>query len=95
MPPTVTTFIHGAIMMAFAIAGVLFLRYFRRSRDRFFLLFALAFWIMASNRIAMLLYGPTPREEDRALLYSIRLAAFLTLLAAIALKNLPPKRPRA
>ena len=45
----------GGIAIGSFIAGLFFLRYWRSTRDRFFLFFMLAFWIEAINRFDMAL----------------------------------------
>jgi hypothetical protein len=45
--------IVGAIAMAFAIAGLFFFRFWRKTGDRLFALFALSFFVSAANRIAI------------------------------------------
>jgi hypothetical protein len=87
-------FIDGAIMMGFCVAGLCFLKFWRRSRDRFFLWFSLAFWIMAVNRLFLMILSPDRRvpSEDHAILYVVRLVAFSILLLAIVEKN---RKPRA
>jgi hypothetical protein len=77
-------FISGAIMMASAVAGLFFLRFWRKTRDRLFLIFALAFWILALNRVPLLF---VTEDETRTYFYVVRLAAFLLILGAIVDKN--------
>ena len=43
----------GAIALASFVAGLFFFRYWRSTRDSFFLYFALSFWIEAANRVAL------------------------------------------
>jgi hypothetical protein len=81
-------FILGAGAMACAIAGLLFLRFWRRTQDRFFLLFALAFWVLSLNRVGLALIKPV--TEPHNYLYGVRLAAFVLILVAIADKNRRP-----
>ncbi|MBI5687564.1 MAG: hypothetical protein HZC54_21040 [Verrucomicrobia bacterium] len=76
----------GAISTGFAIAGMFFLRYWQQSRDRLFALFALAFFILACNRLLLAL-APDHSENSPAL-YLVRLLAFLIILYAIVDKNL-------
>lgn len=71
--------------MAFAMAGLIFLRFWRRSRDRLFLLFALAFFILALNRIGLATAFQQGYRRDT--LYWVRLVAFLLILLAIVDKN--------
>ncbi len=39
--------------MGFAVAGTFFLRFWRKTRDRLFILFALSFFLMAANRVQL------------------------------------------
>ena len=79
----------GAIAVGSLLAGLLFLRFWRHSRDKFFLYFALSFWIEGVNRVALglMVYA----SEDDPLFYSVRIVAYGLILAAIWQKN----RPRA
>ena len=58
----------------------------RRSRDRLFLAFALAFAIEAVNRVSFLFLEHP--NEGSAGIYIVRLAAFLIIAIAIAARNL-------
>lgn len=82
-------FIHGMIMGMLLVAGVFFLRYWRGSGDRLYAMFALAFFILGVNRALLATYAHTSAtsQEHHALLYAIRLAAFLIILLAIVDKN--------
>jgi hypothetical protein len=83
------SFIDGAVLMEHAVAALFFLRFWKKSRDRFFLLFSLAFWILAANRGAIAAFAPsqTTPSEAHAMLYVVRLVAFGVLLVAIVDKN--------
>ncbi len=85
------SFLHGAITISFAVAGLFFLRFWVETRDRLFLLFALSFWLQAGTRFALSLVGQP--EEDRTFLYLVRLAAFLLIVAAIAMKIVRGRAP--
>jgi hypothetical protein len=75
----------GAISVASLVVGLFFFRFWRHTRDRFFLYFALSFWIEGGNRIALgLLVGA---DEGGALFYSIRVVAYGLILMAIWHKN--------
>ena len=90
------TLIHimsGAIAMGFATAGVFFLRFWWESRDRLFALFAVAFFALAVGRVLLSVLHDL--GEQRILLYVIRLAAFLLILAAMLDKNLRRPQPAA
>jgi len=78
-------FIMGAIAMGCFVAGIFFLKFWRDTRDRLFLLFGTAFWMLASNRLAMVLLGTT--DENRMYFYLVRLSAFLMILFGIIDKN--------
>ena len=75
----------GAIAMGCFVAGLMFLRFWRDGRDRFFLLFALSFFVEAFSRVLLAL-SPRPNEGS-PWLYGIRLAAYLLILWAIYEKN--------
>jgi len=78
-------FLLGAISMGFAIAGLCFLRFWRKTRDPLFALFALAFWMMALNRLGLAVWHQA--HERHPYLYGARLFAFALILAAIIDKN--------
>jgi len=79
----------GAIAAGWTVAGLFFCRFWRHTRDRFFLWFALSFWLEAGNRVALgLLVGV---REDSPLFYGLRVVAYGLILLAIWQKN----RPRA
>jgi len=79
------TFLAGAITMASLIVGLLFLRFFRKSRDRLFAIFAVAFWVLSLHWIGLAI--AQPNDETRHYFYLFRLAAFLLILWAIIDKN--------
>ena len=81
----INSFLSGVIFLGHAAAGLFFLRFWARTRDRLFVLFAIAFWVFALIRVAMLVLDQP--DEDQ-LLYWFRLAAYLLILAAIVDKNL-------
>lgn len=83
--PSLYLFVSGAVTMGFAVAGLFFLSFWRRTRDGLFLAFALAFWLLGFVQ-AMLALADIPVEE-RSWLYSVRLAAFLLILISIWRKN--------
>ena len=77
--------LSGVIVTGYLVAGLFFLRFWKQSRDRLFAMFALAFWLLAAQRLALAL--TTQIFEDVIWLYVIRLLAFLLILAAIIDKN--------
>jgi hypothetical protein len=82
---TWTAFLNGVIALGHATAGLFFLRFWKRTNDRLFLLFSIAFLLLGAVRLAMEAVGQ-PDEEN--FLYWFRLVAYLLILAAIADKNL-------
>jgi uncharacterized membrane protein HdeD (DUF308 family) len=81
----------GALAMGTLTCGLIFLRLWRDSADRFFLFFALSFLVQAVNRVALSM-EPSPNEGS-PLHYWIRLLACVLILVAIADKNRAPRRP--
>ncbi|HEY0022445.1 MAG TPA: DUF5985 family protein [Longimicrobium sp.] len=77
--------ISGALVMGYFVAGLYFLRFWRDTRDRLFGIFAAAFWLLAAQRAALAL--TTDPTGEQLLLYSVRLLAFVLILAAIIDKN--------
>lgn len=75
----------GGIATGSIVAGLFFLRFWRTTRDRFFLLFALSFWIEGVNRLV--LYAWVGPVEDAPVYYVIRLVAYGLIIAAIVDKN--------
>lgn len=80
-----TEILIGAIAMAAFTAGVFFLRFWRASGDRFFLMFALAFWLEGAHRIVA--YGWFGSDEATPLHYIVRVIAYGLIIAAIIDKN--------
>lgn len=78
-------FLLGATSLAYACVGLFFLRYWRRSGDRLFVMFAIAFGVLAANRIAFAVYAG--HAESQTLLYVVRFIAFACVLVAIVDKN--------
>jgi peptidoglycan/LPS O-acetylase OafA/YrhL len=81
----VNTLITGAVTALYVVACLFFLKFWKQSRDRLFAFFALAFFILAMQRVALAV--TTQTNENTIFLYSIRLIAFLLILAAIIDKN--------
>lgn len=79
-------FVAGAIAMAYLVVALFFLRFWHRTRDALFMIFAVAFALLAANATAVVLVGPT-REEGWV--YLFRLAAFVLIIVAILGKNRP------
>ena len=80
----------GAITMGYLVVGVFFLRFWRRTSDRLFAIFALAFWLLAANQALVYLIGIP--QEYLSWAYLLRAAAFTLIAVAIVAKNLPERR---
>ena len=77
----------GAIAAGWVVAGLFFFRFWRQTRDRFFLWFALSFWLEACDRVALALYVGV--QEDNPAIYSLRVVSYGLILLAIWQKNRP------
>lgn len=77
--------IIGAITTASFVIGLFFFRFWRTTADRFFLFFALSFWIEGANRL--LLGASSGMQEDSPFYYMIRLLAYMLIVIAIVDKN--------
>jgi hypothetical protein len=86
------TFLSGGVMLGFLVAAVFFLRFWTRTRDRLFLLFALAFAVLGAQRF-LVLFGPDS-DERVVYLYGPRLIGFGLILWAIIDKNRAASRAR-
>ena len=82
---TLNDFLSGAVAFGFVIAGLFFLRFWRRTRDGLFLAFAFAFWLLGAGQALLTLADVI--VEERSWLYLFRLAAFALIIAAILRKN--------
>jgi hypothetical protein len=81
----------GAVAMASFVAALFFYSFWRKTHDRFFLLFAAAFLVDTINRITLGALD-TVTEEQEPIFYLVRLGTFVLILAAIIDKNLRTKR---
>lgn len=84
-------FISGIYMTTFAFSGIFFLKFWRASKDKFFLYFALACELIAFERVLLFFvsgYNNMPiANEPRTYAYVVRLIAFVFILIAIIDKN--------
>lgn len=83
-------FLSGAALMGGWVCGLFFFRFWRKTRDRFFLVFGLAFWTLAIERVGLVFVNPTI-EDRQPVIYLIRLLAFLLILYAVWEKNRPAR----
>ncbi len=86
----VNQFLLGVVVAACSVAGLFFLRFWRRTRDRLFVIFAVAFWTLGANWLALAF---TEQDEVRTALYVVRLLAFLLILGGVVDKNRSASAP--
>ena len=80
-----TDFLLGVTAMGCLVVAAFFVRYWRSTGDRFFVLFALGFATFGANRVVL---AALEREsEARVAVYVVRLLAFLLIIAAVVDKN--------
>ncbi len=84
-------FTSGLITMGFAVSGLFFLRFWRRTNEILFLFFAAAFWLFAISHGAVALFGFSDQSSFE---YLIRLLGFLLIIAAILTKNMSSTKDR-
>lgn len=84
-------YVSGALTMGYLAAGLFFLRFWKKTHDRLFAFFALAFWILAGQRLALTITAQT--SEGHLFLYVVRLLAFILILVAIIDKNRQQPKP--
>ncbi len=78
-------FISGAILMACWVVGLFFFRFWRSTHDRFFAMFALAFWLLGLERVILAWLNII--DETHSSVYLIRTLAFLVIVVAVIDKN--------
>jgi hypothetical protein len=75
----------GAVSLASLVAGLFFLKFWRRTSDDFFLFFAMAFAVDAVSRFVIAVMPISNEAEPMA--YFPRLITFGLILVAIVRKN--------
>lgn len=85
--------LSGALTMAFLVAAGFLLRFWRRTTDRLFLHFAIAFVLFAANQIVVVMNGIS--DERRGYAYVLRVLGYVIILVAILDKNLSRRAPRS
>lgn len=77
-------FVAGASMALSAVVAVMWWRFWNRGRNPLFLLFAVAFGLLAVNSLVVVL---TSGDAESSPAYLIRLAAFLLIIGAVVAEN--------
>jgi uncharacterized membrane protein len=81
----IESFLIGVIATSSLLAALFFLKFWRETRDAFFLAFAASFTIEGLSRVAALFLSSP--NHGSLWYYLVRLLAFLLILFAILRKN--------
>jgi hypothetical protein len=79
-------FLSGAATMGYLVAAGFFARFWRKTGDRLFIAFAVAFVLLALNQALAQWLGAA--DERVAYTYLLRVLGFVLILSAIVDKNL-------
>jgi peptidoglycan/LPS O-acetylase OafA/YrhL len=79
-------FLSGAVTLGYLVASGFFVRFWRKTADRLFLAFALAFLLLAGNQGLAQWLGAA--DERLGYTYLLRVLGFVLILVAIVDKNL-------
>jgi hypothetical protein len=82
----IADFLMGAVAMGFLVASLFFLSYWRATRQQVFGFFTLAFFLLAADRLLLVVLPQRP--ETSLAPYLVRLLAFGIVLGAILDKHL-------
>jgi hypothetical protein len=86
----VTDFLAGAVTLAYIVASMYFVHFWRRTADRLFLAFAVAFALLALNQLTVFALGVDDERYNYA--YILRVLGFVLILLAIIDKNVASRR---
>lgn len=84
-PLPLNAFLQGFLCMGQLVIALFFARFLRKTRDRLFLLFALAFLILSLTQVGFLVIGFS--SERSVFVYLARLCAYALIFVAIVDKN--------
>ncbi|MGQ0652090.1 MAG: DUF5985 family protein [Betaproteobacteria bacterium] len=85
-----SAFLSGAVTFGYLIGALFFVRFWRRSADRLFLWFAIAFILLALNQF--LAHVLNVISEPYSFVYGIRVLAFVLIIVAVVEKNTANRR---
>jgi hypothetical protein len=85
-------FLSGAVTLAYVVASTYFVHFWRRTADRLFLAFALAFALLALNQVTVFAMGI--EDERYNYVYVLRVLGFALILVAIVDKNVFARKRR-
>jgi peptidoglycan/LPS O-acetylase OafA/YrhL len=82
-------YLSGAVTLGYLVAALFFARFWKRTRDRLFVAFAIAFVLLALNQALAQWLGAA--DERVGYTYLLRVLGFVLILAAVIDKNLSGK----
>jgi hypothetical protein len=85
-----TSFLSGMITTGFLVAALFFFRFWRRTGDSLFATFGISFILFAIGQSVSVSFDFL--QDDKTLVYLLRLFGFGLLLVAIAKKNLSKQK---
>jgi hypothetical protein len=85
MNPALVLFLSGMLAAGYLVVAGFFLRFWRQTRDRLFASFAVAFVLLAVQRV--LVVEEFALIEDKTWAFLVRLLAFVVIAYAIIMKN--------
>ena len=85
-----TSFLSGMITTGFLVAALFFFRFWRRTVDSLFATFGISFILFAIGQSVSVSFDFL--QDDKTLVYLLRLFGFGLLLVAIAKKNLSKQK---
>lgn len=81
-------FLAGAVTLGYLVGAMFFFNFWRRTADRLFLAFAVAFVLLSVNQALAHFFFVA--NEPASLVYALRILAFVLIIAAIVDKNVMP-----
>jgi hypothetical protein len=82
-------FLAGAVTLGFGVCAMFFLQFWKKTRDRLFLAFSCAFFLLALNQALAQWLGAS--DEWVNYTYLLRVLGFVLILIAIVDKNMSAK----
>ncbi|MGN6368395.1 MAG: DUF5985 family protein [Phycisphaerae bacterium] len=90
------SFLTGTVFALSAVVSLLFARFYKKTADRLFLWFSIAFGVLALSNLLMVFiaqrFGDAPEDARHPMLYSMRCIAFGIIFFAIIDKNRSPRK---
>ena len=79
-------YVSGAVTLGYLVGALFFARFWKRTRDRLFIAFAVAFVLLALNQALAQWLGAA--DERVGYTYLLRVLGFVLILAAVIDKNI-------